>query len=64
MPFGLDASIWTILLLVLVLPILAVGLLNVILRNRGGVSASWGGVLVILLGGIVALLIIFDKVRI
>ena len=60
---GLDPSIWKMLLLVLVAPVLAVGLLDLLLRRRGGVSAAWGGVLVLALAGVVAVLVILDKVR-
>jgi len=63
MLLGLDTSIWKLLLLVLVAPVLAVGLLNVLLRKRGGVSIAWGGVLVLALAGLVSLLVILDKVR-
>lgn len=63
MLLGLDDSIWKMLLLVLVAPVLAVGLLNVLLRRRGGVSIAWGGVLVLGLAGLVSLLVILDKVR-
>lgn len=63
MLLGLDASIWKLLLVVLLAPVLAVGLLNLVLRRRGGVSAAWGGVLVLVLAGAVVLLIILDKVR-
>ena len=61
MLLGLDASIWKMLLLVLLAPALAVGLLNLLLRKRGGVSPTWAGVLI--LAGAVTLLIILDKVR-
>lgn len=63
MLLGLDASIWKMLLVVLVAPMLAVGLLHLLLRRRGGIGAAWGGVLVLLLAGVMALLIILDKVR-
>lgn len=63
MLLGLDASIWKMLLVVLIAPVLAVGLLNLLLRSRGGVGAAWSGVLVLLLAGVAALLIILDKVR-
>ena len=38
-------------------------LLNVILRKRGGIGVGWGGALVVLLAGLMALLVIFDKVK-
>ncbi|MCW5581357.1 MAG: hypothetical protein KIS72_08455 [Luteimonas sp.] len=63
MLLGLDASIWKLLLVVLLCPVLAVALLNVLLRRRGGVGPAWGGVLVVLLAGVMAVLVIFDKVR-
>ena len=63
MLLGLDASIWNLLLVILLLPVLAVALLNVILRKRGGIGAGWGGALVVLLAGLMALLVIFDKVK-
>ena len=63
MLLGLDASIWNLLLVILLFPVLAVALLNVILRKRGGIGAGWGGALVVLLAGLVAVLVIFDKVK-
>ncbi|MCD9095384.1 hypothetical protein [Luteimonas fraxinea] len=63
MLLGLDESIWKMILLVLVLPVLTVGALNVIYRKRGGISQGWGGVLVVALAGIVGVLVILDKVR-
>ena len=63
MLLGLDASIWNLLLFILLFPLLAVALLNVILRKRGGIGAGWGGALVVLLAGLMALLVIFDKVK-
>ncbi|MBP7466476.1 MAG: hypothetical protein KBG99_02325 [Pseudoxanthomonas sp.] len=63
MLLGLDASIWNLLLVILLFPVLAVALLNVILRKRGGIGAGWGGALVVLLAGLMALLVIFDKVK-
>ncbi|MDH7451971.1 hypothetical protein QF205_02615 [Luteimonas composti] len=63
MLLGLDASIWKMLVLVLVAPVLAVGLLNLLLRRRGGVGSAWAGVLVLALAGAVSVLIILDKVR-
>ncbi|MDZ3799723.1 MAG: hypothetical protein U0T03_13090 [Xanthomonadales bacterium] len=63
MLLGLDASIWNLLLVILLFPVLAVALLNVILRKRGGIGAGWGGALVVVLAGLMALLVIFDKVK-
>ena len=63
MLLGLDASIWNLLLVILLFPVLAVALLNVILRKRGGIGAGWGRALVVLLAGLMALLVIFDKVK-
>ena len=63
MLLGLDAPIWNLLLVILLFPVLAVALLNVILRKRGGIGAGWGGALVALLAGLMALLVIFDKVK-
>ena len=63
MLLGLDASVWKLLLVVLLVPIIAVWLLNLIFRTRGGIDAGWGGVLVVILAGLMALLVIFDKVR-
>ena len=59
-----DTSIWLILLIVLGIPLVVVGTLNFLLRKRGGLSAAWGGALVLGLAGITALLVILDKVRI
>ena len=63
MLLGLDASIWNLLLVILLFPVLAVALLNVILRKRGGIGAGWWGALVVVLAGLMALLVIFDKVK-
>ncbi|TXI31130.1 MAG: hypothetical protein E6Q64_03570 [Ottowia sp.] len=63
MLLGLDASIWNLLLVILLFPVLAVALLNVILRKRGGIGAGWGGALVVVLAGLMALMVIFDKVK-
>ena len=63
MLLGLDASIWNLLLVILLFPVLAVALLNVILRKRGGIGAGWGGALVVLLAGLMALLVIFAPVQ-
>ena len=63
MLLGLDASIWNLLLVILLFPVLAVALLNVILRKRGGIGAGWGGARVVVLAGLMALLVIFDKVK-
>ena len=63
MLLGLDASIWKMLVVVLLGPLLAVALLNLLLRRRGGVGPAWGGVLVLLLAGLMAVLVILDKVR-
>ncbi|MCD9007101.1 hypothetical protein LDO31_12820 [Luteimonas sp. XNQY3] len=63
MLLGLDAQIWKLILVLMVFPLLAVGLLNLIFRKRGGIEKHWGGVLFVLLAGIVAVLIVFDKVR-
>lgn len=62
MLLGVDAAIWKMLLVVLLLPVLTVGLLNVLLRKRGGIGPGWAGVMVVLLAGVVAVLIILDKV--
>lgn len=63
MLLGLDVSIWKMLLVVLVFPVLTVGLLNLIFRKRGGISPGWGGVMVVALAGVVGVLVILDKVR-
>jgi hypothetical protein len=63
MLLGLDASIWKLLLVMFVFPLLAVAALNWLLRKRGGLDRVWSGVLILLLGGLVALLVIFDRVR-
>ena len=63
MLLGLDASIWKLLLVVLLIPVITVSLLNVVLRKRGGIGAGWGGALVVALAGVMAVLVIFDKVR-
>lgn len=63
MLLGLDASLWKSLLVILVCPVIVVGLLNVLLRKRGGISPGWGGVLIVLMAGLVSMLIILDKVH-
>lgn len=63
MLLGVDAAIWKMLLVVLIFPVLAVGALNVVFRKRGGIGPGWGGVLAVMLAGLMALLIILDKVR-
>lgn len=63
MLLGLDASIWKLMLILLVFPVLAVAALNVIFRKRGGIGAGWGGVLFVAAAAIVAVMVILDKVR-
>ncbi|MBS0431849.1 MAG: hypothetical protein JSS21_05540 [Proteobacteria bacterium] len=63
MLFDVDGKVWITLLIVLGCPVLVVALLNVLLRNRGGISPGWGGVLVVLLAGVMAVLLILDKIR-
>ncbi len=60
---GTGITVWKVLLVVLVLPVVVVGLLNLLLRKRGGLGAGWGGVLMALLAGVMAVLIILDKIR-
>ena len=59
-----DSKVWITLLIVLVCPVLVVGLLNLVLHKRGGITPGWGGVLVVLLAGMMALLLILDTIRI
>ena len=63
MVLGVDIAIWKILLIVLLLPVVVVGTLNVLLRKRGGIGPGWGGVLVIFLAGVMALLVILEKIH-
>lgn len=63
MLLGIDVAVWRTLLVVLVFPVLAVGLLNWIFRKRGGIGLGWGGTLAVLLAGLMAVLLILDKVR-
>lgn len=63
MLLGIDVEVWKTLLVVLACPVLAVGLLNVLLRNRGGIGPGWGGVLAVLMASVMAVLLIFDKIR-
>ena len=60
---GTGITVWKVLLVVLVLPVVVVGLLNLLLRKRGGLGAGWGGGLMALLAGVMAVLIILDKIR-
>ena len=61
--FGLDVQLWKILLALVLVPLATVGLLNLALRRRGGVGMAWGGVLLVLMAALVAVLLILDKVR-
>jgi len=63
MLLGLDTGLWKILLALVVVPLATVGLLNILLRRRGGVGLAWGGVLFVLLAAVVAVLLILEKVR-
>ncbi|KAF1727977.1 hypothetical protein [Pseudoxanthomonas mexicana] len=59
---GLDASIWMMLLVTLLLPITAIVLLKVVFRKRGGIGTGWGGILVVMFAGLMAVVVILDKV--
>jgi hypothetical protein len=63
MLLGLDTGPWKILLALLVVPLATVGLLNILLRRRGGVGLAWGGVIFVLMAAVVAVLLILEKVR-
>lgn len=63
MLLGLHTGLWKILLALVVVPLATVGLLNILLRRRGGVGLVWGGVLFVLLAAVVAVLLILEKVR-
>ena len=53
---------WTLLLVLIVLPIAVIGLFNWFYRKRGGVSSSWGGALMVSLCLLVGLVVILKKV--
>lgn len=53
---------WTLLLVLIALPIAVIGLLNWHYRKRGGVDPGWGGVLLVSLCLIVGLVTIVMKV--
>ena len=53
---------WTLLLVLIVLPIAAIGLLHWCYRKRGGVDTSWGGALMVSLCLLVGLVVILGKV--
>ena len=59
---GVDTKLLVTLFIVLVCPVLAVGLLNLFLRKRGGIGPGWGGMLVAVLAGLMAVLLILDKI--
>ncbi|MQU09650.1 hypothetical protein [Pseudomonas helleri] len=59
----MNESGWRLILVLLALPVLAVGLLNVAFRKRGGIGKGWGGVVFVGLAGLVALLAILEKIR-
>ena len=63
MLLGVELEIWTILVALLVVPLAVVGLLNLLLRRRGGVGLNWGGVLIVMMAAVVAVIVILQKVR-
>ena len=63
MLLGVELEIWTILVALLVVPLAVVGLLNLLLRRRGGVGLNWGGVLFVMMAAVVAVIVILQKVQ-
>ena len=63
MLLGVELEIWTILVALLVVPLAVVGLLNLLLRRRGGVGLNWGGVLIVMMAAVVAVIVLLQKVR-
>jgi len=63
MLLGIEVDIWTVLLALLVVPLAVVGLLNFLLRRRGGVGLNWGGVLIVMMAAVVAVVVILQKVQ-
>ena len=63
MLLGIELDIWTVLLALLVVPLAVVGLLNLMLRRRGGVGLNWGGVLIVMMAAVVAVIVILQKVQ-
>ena len=63
MLLGIEVDIWTVLLALLVVPLAVVGLLNLLLRRRGGVGLNWGGVLIVMMAAVVAVVVILQKVQ-
>ncbi len=55
-------SVWVLLIAVLVVPMVAVAVLNWLFRKRGGIGRGWGIVFVALMAGVMALLLILEKV--
>jgi hypothetical protein len=53
---------WTLLLVLIILPIAVIGLLNWFYRKRGGIDKGWGGALLVSLCLLVGLLVILKKV--
>lgn len=63
MLLGLEIEIWRVLLLLILVPTASVAILNVLFRKRGGIGAGWGGTIFVLMAAVVAVVSIFDKVR-
>jgi hypothetical protein len=62
MLLGVELDIWRALVALLVVPLAVVGLLNLLLRRRGGVGLTWGGVLFVMMAAVVAVIVILQKV--
>ena len=63
MLLGVELDIWRALVALLVVPLAVVGLLNLLLRRRGGVGLTWGGVLFVMMAAVVAVIVILQKVQ-
>ncbi|MDH5824626.1 hypothetical protein QFW77_16770 [Luteimonas sp. RD2P54] len=63
MTMGGERALWVLVLVLLVLPTVAIALLRLGFRKRGGIDRGWGGVLVLALALLAALAIIALKVR-
>ena len=59
---GLDASIWMMLLVTLLLPITAIVLLKVVFFFFCGIGTGWGGILVVRFAGLMAVVVFLAKV--
>lgn len=53
---------WGLIVLLLVVPMLLVAVLKLVFRRRGGIESGWGGMLLVGLCWITALILIVNRV--